>query len=154
MPRLAWLSCQGPGKHFVRRLPKAASPLRPREAESGAPVQTRRGAREPRQRQPLKSLQGTGVRAESYRGSDVVPISALSIALAHCRPSRIAHTTSDWPRRMSPAANSRSREVLYSTVFAAGDMRRGQSLVVWAIAEGRKAARGVDKFLMGDSKLP
>ena len=41
-----------------------------------------------------------------------------------------------------------------SGVFAAGDMRRGQSLVVWAIAEGRKAARGVDTFLMGDSKLP
>ncbi len=39
-------------------------------------------------------------------------------------------------------------------VFAAGDMRRGQSLVVWAIAEGRKAARGVDRWLMGDSKLP
>jgi glutamate synthase (NADPH/NADH) small chain len=39
-------------------------------------------------------------------------------------------------------------------VFAAGDMRRGQSLVVWAIAEGRKAARGVDEHLMGASKLP
>jgi glutamate synthase (NADPH/NADH) small chain len=39
-------------------------------------------------------------------------------------------------------------------VFAAGDTRRGQSLVVWAIAEGRKAARGIDKFLMGSSKLP
>jgi len=39
-------------------------------------------------------------------------------------------------------------------VFAAGDMRRGQSLVVWAIAEGRKAARGVDTWLMGESKLP
>jgi glutamate synthase (NADPH/NADH) small chain len=39
-------------------------------------------------------------------------------------------------------------------VFAAGDMRRGQSLVVWAIAEGRKAARGVDLWLMGASKLP
>jgi len=38
-------------------------------------------------------------------------------------------------------------------IFAAGDMRRGQSLVVWAIAEGRKAARGVDLFLMGESKL-
>ena len=37
-------------------------------------------------------------------------------------------------------------------VFAAGDMRRGQSLVVWAIAEGRKAARGVDKYLMGESQ--
>jgi glutamate synthase (NADPH/NADH) small chain len=39
-------------------------------------------------------------------------------------------------------------------VFAAGDMRRGQSLVVWAIAEGRRAARAIDAFLMGESKLP
>ncbi|MGH9672529.1 MAG: FAD-dependent oxidoreductase, partial [Bryobacteraceae bacterium] len=39
-------------------------------------------------------------------------------------------------------------------VFAAGDMRRGQSLVVWAITEGRKAARGVDQWLMGESRLP
>jgi len=46
----------------------------------------------------------------------------------------------------------------YSTnvakVFAAGDMRRGQSLVVWAIREGRQAARAVDSFLMGKSELP
>jgi glutamate synthase (NADPH) small chain len=39
-------------------------------------------------------------------------------------------------------------------VFAAGDMRRGQSLVVWAIREGRQAARAVDQFLMGHSTLP
>ncbi|MEI6549418.1 MAG: glutamate synthase subunit beta [Betaproteobacteria bacterium] len=39
-------------------------------------------------------------------------------------------------------------------VFAAGDMRRGQSLVVWAIREGRQAARAVDEFLMGSSDLP
>ena len=39
-------------------------------------------------------------------------------------------------------------------VFAAGDMRRGQSLVVWAISEGRQAARGIDQYLMGSSKLP
>jgi glutamate synthase (NADPH/NADH) small chain len=39
-------------------------------------------------------------------------------------------------------------------VFAAGDMRRGQSLVVWAIREGRQAARSVDAFLMGSSSLP
>ena len=39
-------------------------------------------------------------------------------------------------------------------VFAAGDMRRGQSLVVWAIAEGRKAARGIDRYLMGETRLP
>jgi glutamate synthase (NADPH) small chain len=39
-------------------------------------------------------------------------------------------------------------------VFAAGDMRRGQSLVVWAIREGRQAARAVDEFLMGSTDLP
>ena len=39
-------------------------------------------------------------------------------------------------------------------VFAAGDMRRGQSLVVWAIREGRQAAHAVDKYLMGSSLLP
>jgi glutamate synthase (NADPH/NADH) small chain len=41
-----------------------------------------------------------------------------------------------------------------SKVFAAGDMRRGQSLVVWAIREGRQCARAVDEFLMGRSELP
>ena len=39
-------------------------------------------------------------------------------------------------------------------IFAAGDMRRGQSLVVWAISEGRKAAKSVDNYLMGRSSLP
>jgi len=38
-------------------------------------------------------------------------------------------------------------------IFAAGDMRRGQSLVVWAISEGRQAARGVDQYLMGSTRL-
>jgi glutamate synthase (NADPH/NADH) small chain len=41
-----------------------------------------------------------------------------------------------------------------SKIFAAGDMRRGQSLVVWAIREGRQCARAVDEFLMGASELP
>jgi glutamate synthase (NADPH/NADH) small chain len=39
-------------------------------------------------------------------------------------------------------------------VFTCGDMQRGQSLIVWAIAEGRSAARGVDAYLMGESTLP
>ncbi len=39
-------------------------------------------------------------------------------------------------------------------VFTAGDMQRGQSLIVWAIAEGRSCARGVDRYLMGSSSLP
>ena len=39
-------------------------------------------------------------------------------------------------------------------VFTCGDMQRGQSLIVWAIAEGRSASRGVDAYLMGSSSLP
>ena len=53
--------------------------------------------------------------------------------------------------------NVKATEGIYRTnvskVFAAGDMRRGQSLVVWAISEGREAARKVDEFLMGHSNL-
>ena len=47
-----------------------------------------------------------------------------------------------------------SKQTSVSKVFAAGDMSRGQSLIVWAIAEGRDAARGGDKFLMGETLLP
>jgi len=54
--------------------------------------------------------------------------------------------------------NVQATEVNYQTslakVFSAGDMRRGQSLVVWAIREGRQCARAVDEFLMGRSDLP
>jgi glutamate synthase (NADPH/NADH) small chain len=39
-------------------------------------------------------------------------------------------------------------------VFTAGDMQRGQSLIVWAISEGRSAAHGIDRYLMGRSDLP
>ena len=48
----------------------------------------------------------------------------------------------------------RSYATSATKVFAAGDLRRGQSLVVWAIREGRQCARAVDEFLMGSSELP
>jgi glutamate synthase (NADPH/NADH) small chain len=51
-------------------------------------------------------------------------------------------------------ANTEDYQTSIPKVFAAGDMRRGQSLVVWAIREGRQAARAVDKFLMGATELP
>jgi len=41
----------------------------------------------------------------------------------------------------------------FNKIFCAGDMRRGQSLVVWAISEGRRCAYQIDRFLMGDSGL-
>ena len=59
---------------------------------------------------------------------------------------------------LDPRGNVKANTADYKTsvpkVFACGDMRRGQSLVVWAIREGRQAARAVDEFLMGSSELP
>jgi glutamate synthase (NADPH/NADH) small chain len=49
--------------------------------------------------------------------------------------------------------NTKNYQTNIENVFAAGDMRRGQSLVVWAITEGREAARAVDEYLMGESML-
>jgi glutamate synthase (NADPH/NADH) small chain len=54
--------------------------------------------------------------------------------------------------------NVKADQIAYRTtlskVFTAGDMRRGQSLVVWAIREGRQCAHAIDKFLMGSTSLP
>jgi glutamate synthase (NADPH/NADH) small chain len=57
-------------------------------------------------------------------------------------------------RRGNVAASTDDYRTSIDKVFTAGDMRRGQSLVVWAIREGRQAAHAVDKFLMGTSLLP
>ncbi|HHI82731.1 MAG TPA: glutamate synthase, partial [Rhizobiales bacterium] len=51
-------------------------------------------------------------------------------------------------------ANTDDYKTSREKIFAAGDMRRGQSLVVWAIREGRQAARAIDEYLMGVSDLP
>jgi glutamate synthase (NADPH/NADH) small chain len=56
--------------------------------------------------------------------------------------------------RGNVAADTNRYVTSHPKVFAAGDMRRGQSLVVWAIREGRQAAHAVDKFLMGTTTLP
>jgi len=59
---------------------------------------------------------------------------------------------------LDPRSNVKANVMDYQTsaakIFACGDMRRGQSLVVWAIREGRQCARAVDQFLMGSSDLP
>ena len=57
-------------------------------------------------------------------------------------------------QRGNVAANVQDYATSEATVFTCGDMRRGQSLVVWAIREGRQAARAVDEALMGTSELP
>jgi glutamate synthase (NADPH/NADH) small chain len=66
--------------------------------------------------------------------------------------------TSDLGVKLDPRGNVQADMVGYKTnsekIFACGDMRRGQSLVVWAIREGRQAAHSVDKYLMGSTALP
>jgi len=60
----------------------------------------------------------------------------------------------DLDARGNVKATMEDYQTSHKKIFAAGDMRRGQSLVVWAICEGRQAARAIDEFLMGSSDLP
>ena len=87
--------------------PAATVAAAPRRAASTAAASTAAGAAAVL----LPVLPVRGDRSADQRGRVVVPIRNLSIAWAHWRPSRIAHTTSDWPRRMSPAANTFGSEV-------------------------------------------
>jgi glutamate synthase (NADPH/NADH) small chain len=74
------------------------------------------------------------------------PTGALLDAFGVARDSRgNAEASTEGPHSYTTGAGK---------VFAAGDVRRGQSLVVWAIREGRQCARAVDTFLMGHSDLP
>ena len=66
----------------------------------------------------------------------------------------IARRSSSIARGNVKADTHRLCELASPKVFACGDMRRGQSLVVWAIREGRQCAHAVDKFLMGETTLP
>ncbi|MFT6883782.1 MAG: glutamate synthase (NADPH/NADH) small chain, partial [Marinoscillum sp.] len=93
---------------------------------------------------------------EEIRGSDrVIPCELVLLAAGFVHPQRegmIEQLGLELDQRGNLLTNN------YMTskpkVFAAGDMRRGQSLVVWAISEGREAARVVDEFLEGSSILP
>jgi glutamate synthase (NADPH) small chain len=70
------------------------------------------------------------------------------------RPGVVEQSGADLDLRGNVAANTLDYRTSAPNVFACGDMRRGQSLVVWAIREGRQCARAVDEYLMGASKLP
>jgi glutamate synthase (NADPH/NADH) small chain len=89
----------------------------------------------------------------------IIPAGLVLLAMGFVSP--VAGTLEAFGVERDARGNARAHveaEGGYATnvekVFAAGDMRRGQSLVVWAIREGRQAARAVDEFLMGSSKLP
>ena len=70
------------------------------------------------------------------------------------RDGMVEQSGVDLDARGSVLANTTDYRASVGKIFAAGDMRRGQSLVVWAIREGRQCAHAMDEFLMGNSTLP
>jgi glutamate synthase (NADPH/NADH) small chain len=60
----------------------------------------------------------------------------------------------EFDKRGNVLADTKAYKSSREKIFSCGDMRRGQSLVVWAIREGRQCARSVDEFLMGSTTLP
>jgi glutamate synthase (NADPH/NADH) small chain len=100
-------------------------------------------------------------RPEPIKGSDYeIKADLVLLAMGFLNPiheSMLDEFGVDYDERGNVKATTEG-ENCYKTsidkVFAAGDMRRGQSLVVWAIREGRQCARAVDEFLMGSSMLP
>ena len=94
---------------------------------------------------------------EPVPGSEFeIPADLVFLAMGFVGPEKGA-LLSDLGVTLSARGNV-ARDTSWMTnvpgVFTAGDMQRGQSLIVWAIAEGRSAARGIDTFLMGESQLP
>ncbi len=79
----------------------------------------------------------------------------LAIGFAHpIHEGMLADTGVALDKRGNVAANDEDYATSVPKLYAAGDMRRGQSLVVWAIREGRQAAHAIDKALMGSTTLP
>ena len=85
-----------------------------------------------------------------------IDVDLVLLAMGFLHPEH-GEMLSDLGLEMDPRGNvGRDADMMTNVagVFAAGDMSRGQSLVVWALAEGRDAARGIDRYLMGSTTLP
>jgi glutamate synthase (NADPH/NADH) small chain len=86
-----------------------------------------------------------------------IPADLVLLAMGFVHPvhqGMIAELGLDLDPRGNVKADTDAYRSSRAKVFAAGDVRRGQSLVVWAIREGRQCAHAVDKFLMGSTRLP
>ncbi len=94
----------------------------------------------------IKDIPGTEFEIEA----DVV---ILALGFVHPEKGLMSHLGVEFDTRGNVKTDERYRTSVKG-VFAAGDMRRGQSLIVWAISEGRRAARAIDEYLMGESRLP
>ena len=106
-----------------------------------------------------RRIREVGVYCEIYpwdvSNQDVIDFGAKGIILSGGPESTIADQLGlDRDVRSNYKASYGKYQTNVPNVFAAGDMRRGQSLIVWAISEGREAARAVDIYLMGRTDLP
>ena len=100
---------------------------------------------------------GRAIKFAEVEGSErILPAQRVFLAMGFVHPQKEG-LLEQLGVELDERGNVRAQEGLYQTnvdkVFAAGDMRRGQSLVVWAISEGREAARRVDQFLSGYTAL-
>ncbi|WP_119418093.1 glutamate synthase subunit beta [Desertibaculum subflavum] len=99
-----------------------------------------------------------GARMQEVAGSEFeIPADLVLLAMGFVHPvhaGMLEQLALERDGRGNVKADTDRYQTSNPKVFAAGDMRRGQSLVVWAIREGRQAARAVDAFLMGSSDLP
>ena len=94
----------------------------------------------------IKDIHGSEFKIEA----DLV---ILALGFLHPEKGLISRLGAELDARGNAKTDERYRTSVKG-VFAAGDMRRGQSLVVWTISEGRRAARAIDEYLMGESSLP
>ncbi|WP_296719515.1 glutamate synthase subunit beta [Erythrobacter sp.] len=103
-------------------------------------------------------VEWVGGQMQEMAGSEfTIPADLILLAMGFVGPKKaglLEQAGVDLSERGNVAADTDRYATSVPGVFACGDMRRGQSLVVWAIREGRQAARAVDEALMGTSELP
>jgi glutamate synthase (NADPH/NADH) small chain len=99
-----------------------------------------------------------GMKMQEIAGSDFeIKADLVLLAMGYLHPVQegmLKELGIEFDGRGNIKADTNKYQTSIPKVFSAGDMRRGQSLVVWAIREGRQAARSVDEYLMGHSELP
>ncbi len=102
-----------------------------------------------------KDEKGNATMTEKANSEMILPCELVLLAMGFLHPDPTGFIQ-DLNLQLDARNNvaTTNYQTSHAKVFAAGDLRRGQSLVVWAISEGREAAIAVDKFLMGESLLP
>jgi len=96
-------------------------------------------------RQKMQEIEGT---------ERLIPCELALLAIGFKQPENQLLKSLNVEQTLAGTVKAKSYQTSNPSIFAAGDARRGQSLVVWAISEGREAAREVDQYLMGQTELP